>query len=678
METMGATNEELVRGLIYGHNRANANTREVHQANATALALAQILIDRGLIEHTSFEAKRKETADQLQRAYVERGMAVAMQEFNVSKYAFEDGAEVDCDDRLSLCKAACCRLPFALSKEDVQEGVVRWNLGQPYMIAHGETGYCVHCEQHSGRCSIYEHRPIVCRGYDCRKDKRIWLDFDKRIINPQLDDPDWPACLDSNGKDDDSSGQAHSEGEGTDQHASAGVEPSHAASSETAAVTGHPPPAFQRATLPKSPVSLSAQHAIAEQRRKRNRIAIGDDQSADTASRFGARLRARVSEILERLVRPELRLFGRTWPAYGVFVHLGVSLGIALAVSLIMLQGLSIAMMAGIAAAGVLGSVLFALATKVLIGEERFTFYHYQILVTLIAGAALWLLDQPVLPYLDSTLLAMGLILAIGRIGCLMAGCCHGRPHRWGVCYSHAHAAAGFAPELVGVKLIPIQAIESLWLLATVAAASALIVMGRPPGEPLFLYVMAYGAGRFVFEFARGDAARPYALGFSEAQWTSTLLMGSAIAAGTAGLLPLQLWHIAAFAVVLVTVAGFATIRCFGRKAHHKLLHPKHISEVAEVLGQLDHAMGLDRSQLVVGTTSQGIRIAAGQQDNTVQHYSLSCEGARLSDMAAATLAKLILRLRNNGVSPELFRGEHGVFHLLLHPNAPNKNVEGT
>ena len=60
------------------------------------------------------------------------------------KYAFEHAAEIDCASRVHLCKAACCRLPFALSNQDVREGIVRWDLGQPYLIEHASDGYCTH------------------------------------------------------------------------------------------------------------------------------------------------------------------------------------------------------------------------------------------------------------------------------------------------------------------------------------------------------------------------------------------------------------------------------------------------------------------------------------------------------------------------------------------------------
>ena len=195
--TTEALGRDLLRGLIYTHNRANANTAEAHQANATLRALVGMLIEQGLVDGEAFNARRTRAAEDLRREYVERGMAVALQEFGVSKYEFTGGAEIDCEGRLHLCKAACCRLPLALSKEDVQEGIVKWNLGQPYINVRDRDGYCAHLERGACRCSVYQQRPIPCRGYDCRGDKRIWIDFEKREINPRVNDSDWPECLEA-------------------------------------------------------------------------------------------------------------------------------------------------------------------------------------------------------------------------------------------------------------------------------------------------------------------------------------------------------------------------------------------------------------------------------------------------------------------------------------------------
>ena len=88
----------------------------------------------------------------------------------------------DCVALLPICKARCCQFHFALSTEDLDEGVIRWDYGRPYMIRQRMTdNYCVHNDPSARCCTVYEQRPRVCRMYDCRKDARIWDDFDKRI-----------------------------------------------------------------------------------------------------------------------------------------------------------------------------------------------------------------------------------------------------------------------------------------------------------------------------------------------------------------------------------------------------------------------------------------------------------------------------------------------------------------
>jgi hypothetical protein len=189
--------DDLIIGLVYTHNRANANTAEVHQACAAIQAIGELLIERGVLDREEVEARQKEAAEQLRQQYLAQGMATAMQEFGVSKYQFQDEAEIDCGNRVHLCKAICCKLPIALSKEDVREGVIQWELGQPYMIAHAADGFCVHADRATCGCTIYEKRPIPCRGYDCREDKRIWLDFENKVVNPLIEESDWPACLEA-------------------------------------------------------------------------------------------------------------------------------------------------------------------------------------------------------------------------------------------------------------------------------------------------------------------------------------------------------------------------------------------------------------------------------------------------------------------------------------------------
>ena len=111
----------------------------------------------------------------------------------VSKYDVES-VSPPCDELLPICKARCCSLSFALSTEDLDEGVIRWDYGQPYLIRQRASDkYCVHNHPDSRGCTVHEYRPRVCRVYDCRKDERIWVDFEQRILAPVEDSPPEPA-----------------------------------------------------------------------------------------------------------------------------------------------------------------------------------------------------------------------------------------------------------------------------------------------------------------------------------------------------------------------------------------------------------------------------------------------------------------------------------------------------
>jgi Fe-S-cluster containining protein len=91
-----------------------------------------------------------------------------------------------CEELIPICQARCCRLRFALSTEDLDEGVVRWDYGRPYMIRQRESdGRCVHNAPDTRFCTVHAVRPRVCRTYHCRDDKRIWTDYDNRIPAPE-------------------------------------------------------------------------------------------------------------------------------------------------------------------------------------------------------------------------------------------------------------------------------------------------------------------------------------------------------------------------------------------------------------------------------------------------------------------------------------------------------------
>lgn len=178
---------EVAEGLRYTHNRANSNTAKLLEVSSFAYAAIELLAEKGLIDIEVLDRKKKEVADRLVQKFQQEGIGAAYQDPEHDKYTFESSVEIDCENRLHLCKAACCRLRFALSHQDVEEGIVQWEFAHPYFIAHREDGYCSHLDRGHMNCSIHQNRPVPCRAYDCRKDNRIWSDFEQRIISPDLD-----------------------------------------------------------------------------------------------------------------------------------------------------------------------------------------------------------------------------------------------------------------------------------------------------------------------------------------------------------------------------------------------------------------------------------------------------------------------------------------------------------
>jgi len=378
----------------------------------------------------------------------------------------------------------------------------------------------------------------------------------------------------------------------------------------------------------------------------------------------GAGRWSRANAVFDALIRPSFHLGGRTWPFFGLFVCSGIAAGISLALFLGRASGVPVGTTAIALAAGLVGAGVLAVATETLVGRELYTFYHYQIIVLVAGAGMLALLGRPVLPCLDLIGPSLGMVQALGRLGCLMAGCCHGKPHPWGVRYGPEHAEQGFARELVGVRLFPIQGIESLYVLALAVSGAALVLTGQPAGSALATYLIGYGTIRFHMELARGDAARPYALGFSEAQWTAGCVVTATAAGEIAGLLPLVPWHLAAFAIVCCTAAGMTLHRRF--RPTHRLFRPVHVAEIARALDELAAWPSPPGQAPRVACTSLGIRLSAGALHHGRTHYALSAREEAISEATAQRLAALILRLRHPSEPSRLLPGQHGVFHLLV------------
>jgi Fe-S-cluster containining protein len=161
--------------LMQDHERTRRGVAELQQQFET---LIEIMIAFGTLRpgHADLIAKLRQRVEIARKAEVELSSVE-------DKYAVT-GEPIDCESRLPLCQARCCSFTVQLSRQDLAEGELAWDIDRPYRLPRHADGYCANLGRDDARCQRYQHRPATCRSYTCRTDKRVWLDFDARIPAP--------------------------------------------------------------------------------------------------------------------------------------------------------------------------------------------------------------------------------------------------------------------------------------------------------------------------------------------------------------------------------------------------------------------------------------------------------------------------------------------------------------
>jgi hypothetical protein len=306
----------------------------------------------------------------------------------------------------------------------------------------------------------------------------------------------------------------------------------------------------------------------------------------------------------------------------------------------------------GLCLGAILTFLTLVFLTKAFAGREILVYYHHEIAVLTVTATTCAVLGVGAPGrYLDATALGLGACLAIGRLGCIAAGCCHGRPHRHGIVYGERYATV-LPPWLLGVRLVPVQAFESALVALTVLAGLLLVADPAVPGAAFVWYVDVYAVLRFSLEELRGDTSRRFARGLSEAQWLSLGLAAVMAILGLAGVTPGG--AVSGLSLALLAPAA-AVVARRARRPDGDVLHPRHVREVA----------GLARRR-ALGATSLGVLVSGGSITEA-EHWSLSRGSAELSEREAAILAEQLVAIRTPGApSPQVVAGAAGVFHVLV------------
>jgi phosphatidylglycerol---prolipoprotein diacylglyceryl transferase len=161
-----------------------------------------------------------------------------------------------------------------------------------------------------------------------------------------------------------------------------------------------------------------------------------------------------------------------------------------------------------------------------LLGGRGFVFYGSFLLAI---PTMLWFFRKNKLdPYrmLDIMAITTCLVHMFGRIGCFMAGCCHGTPTGsvFGVTYSDPACSA----DPLNTPLHPTQLYEAIFIGLVMIYLLYLRDRKKFNGQLFLTYLFLYGIGRFVLEYLRGDLARGFVIEdvLSHSQFIALIILG--------------------------------------------------------------------------------------------------------------------------------------------------------
>jgi prolipoprotein diacylglyceryltransferase len=169
-------------------------------------------------------------------------------------------------------------------------------------------------------------------------------------------------------------------------------------------------------------------------------------------------------------------------------------------------------------------------------------------------------------PLLAALALAAPWIQAMGRLRCLVQGCCHGGPApEWlGICYRHRRSRVSGIFRLAShaIHATPLYSIADNLIIGAVVLR--LRVLGTADTMVIGVYLILTGIARFVEEGYRGEPQTPIVGGLPIYQWLAVVSVVSGMwfttittTTTSVGLGPFSL-RIAAMSVLVALITGAA------------------------------------------------------------------------------------------------------------------------
>jgi len=382
-----------------------------------------------------------------------------------------------------------------------------------------------------------------------------------------------------------------------------------------------------------------------------------------------------LSRWLDRFVAAQRTPFGSDVPAYLAFGVAGIAAGAATLTALLAAAQAALALVVIVAVIALAVFVLTGLARQRLLGAEQHALLEDVLLALAAVAGASALLGADVPAVLDATVLAFGVFLVFGRLGCLAFGCCHGLPSGFGVRY---HGGLHEDDPLTGVRLFPIQLVEAAWLAILTAAGVLVLASGAPAGTALSVWLVGYCVARFVMDFVRGDRHGRRLGPLTGAQLLSLLVILGVVAVDEARNGP-EPERIAAAALALLVATAAYAARSRWITVDRGPVDEDVAGEWQAMLPQLeDAARGQVGGATLVAPTRRGdVRVTlvvdpldAGRE---LHAFALAGEGWALRRDDAAAIASVALQRLPAHRVVRADPCEHDAFHLwvVVDPGSP-------
>ncbi len=237
----------------------------------------------------------------------------------------------------------------------------------------------------------------------------------------------------------------------------------------------------------------------------------------------------RLDQVLAAVIAGTQRL-ANAWAAWRVgrvrivnhVVFSGLAGGVGAAGAVLASGGRLVGLVAALMVVGAVGAALLG---QVLVGSSGrlsrpFGYFGGLAAIAVVGGVAAVLVPDAT-TVLAAFALAAPPTQALGRLRCLVQGCCHGEPTTGplGIVVTNPHSRACALAGLGGRPLHPTQLYSLVGNLLLAPALVALWQYGAPQPVVIGCYLVGAGAIRFVEEAYRGEPATAVWRGLHSYQW---------------------------------------------------------------------------------------------------------------------------------------------------------------